>query len=105
VSRGLANIRRDVSHGHARLANIRQAVLRGLARLADTRRVVLRGLARLAITQFGEFFEKNVTRLDTFARESREFGASGHCLCRTQDSLEVKVMKVPEVLQLKEKNK
>jgi hypothetical protein len=28
-------------------------------------------------------FEKNVTRLDTFARvmsESREFGASGHCL-------------------------
>ena len=28
-------------------------------------------------------FEKNVTRLDTFAQvmsESREFGASGHCL-------------------------
>jgi hypothetical protein len=34
-------------------------------------------------------FEKNVTRLDTFARvmsESREFGASGHCLKKTQIS-------------------
>jgi hypothetical protein len=33
-------------------------------------------------------FEKNVTRLDTFARvmsESREFGASGHCLCKTKN--------------------
>ena len=32
-------------------------------------------------------FEKNVTRLDTFARVIRhfgEFGASGHCLIKTQ---------------------
>jgi hypothetical protein len=32
-------------------------------------------------------FEKNVTRLYTFARimsESREFGASGHCLKNSQ---------------------
>ncbi len=32
-------------------------------------------------------FEKNVTRLDTFARvirHSREFGASGHCLVLIQ---------------------
>ncbi len=32
-------------------------------------------------------FEKNVTRLDTFARvmsESCKFGASGHCLTKTQ---------------------
>jgi hypothetical protein len=36
------------------------------------------------------FFEKNVTRLDTFARvirHSGEFGASGHCLGKTQTNL------------------
>ncbi len=34
--------------------------------------------------------EKNVTRLDTFARvicHSREFGASGHCLVKRQHSM------------------
>ncbi len=38
------------------------------------------------------FFEKNVTRLDTFARvirHSGEFGASGHCLIYSQSFLEV----------------
>ncbi len=52
-----------------------------LARLADIRQAVSRGLARLA-----DIFEKNVTRLDTFAqviRHSRKFGASGHCLVET----------------------
>ena len=70
-----ARLRRAVSRRLARLANICQDVSHGLARLADTRRAVLRGLARLA--------RLADTRLDTFARvsrESREFGASGHCL-------------------------
>jgi hypothetical protein len=44
-------------------------------------------------------FEKNVTRLDTFARvmsKSREFGVSGHCLVLRQkgDVLVVDVLKV-----------
>jgi hypothetical protein len=81
----LADIRLAVLRGLARLANIRRAVLRGLARLANTRQAVLRGLARLARPRntARRVFEKNVTRLDKFARVIRhfgEFGASGHCL-------------------------
>jgi hypothetical protein len=54
----------------------RVRVLRmSLSRVARTRQTRQHALWRV--------FEKNVTRLDTFARvtrESREFGASGHCL-------------------------
>ena len=71
----LANTRRDVSHGLARLANICRDVSRGLA---DTCRAMLRGLARLANTRFGKFLRKM-----SVTRESREFGASGHCLILT----------------------
>ncbi len=69
--------------------NIHWAVLRGLARLADIRRAVLRGLADTRQTRQTRqhsskaISEKNVTRLNKFARvtrESREFGASGHSL-------------------------
>ena len=49
--RGLANIRRAVLRGLARLANSRRAGLRGLARLADICRALLRGLARLDNTR------------------------------------------------------
>ncbi len=87
----------------ARLADIRQAVLRGLARLADICQAVLRGLARLGHSPSRvawtrqtcqhspkAIFKKNVTRLDKFARvtrESRKFGASGHCLIKNQKKL------------------
>jgi hypothetical protein len=68
----------------ARLADIRQALLRGLARLADIHQAMLRGLARLA-----DQCEKNVTRLNTFARvicHFCKFGASGHCLGLAQNN-------------------
>ncbi len=94
IMRACANIRQAVLRGLVRLADIRQAVLRRLARLADIRRAVLRGLAK-PFTEYSPdsptfekaIFEKNVTRLATFARvicHSRKFGASGHCLNKTQ---------------------
>ncbi len=100
IMRTCANIRQAVLRGLARLADIRQAVLHGLARLADIRRAVLHGLAKLAKHLPNHLpstrqtrrhspkpiFEKNVTRLTTFARvirHSREFGVSGHCLNST----------------------
>ncbi len=86
----LADIRQTVYRGLARLADIRQTVYRVLARLADICRAVYRVLARLADNSPKAIFEKNVTRLDTFARvirHSGEFGASDHCLDLLQNDI------------------
>jgi hypothetical protein len=76
-------------------ANICQPVLVGLDTFAQHSPTIFLGLIRLTfanhfprtryIRSHSTFaiFEKNVTRLDTFARVIRhfgEFGASGHCL-------------------------
>jgi hypothetical protein len=64
-------------------------ICRGLASTRQTRRHLPTCFAWTRQTRRHlpkAIFEKNVTRLDTFARvmsESRKFGASGHCLKET----------------------
>jgi hypothetical protein len=85
-----SGIRQLVLVGLDTFADIRQPTLPGLDTFADIRHPTLPGLVTFAhIRQ--RLFEKNVTRLDTFARVIRhfgEFGASGHCLsfCQIKDS-------------------
>jgi hypothetical protein len=74
-------------------ADIHQPVLVGLDTFADICQPTLPGLDTFVdIRQTRPhspkgFFEKNVTRFDTFAqviRHSGKFGASGHCLVDNQ---------------------
>jgi hypothetical protein len=73
--RRVAWTRQTHRHSPSRVARSRQTRRHSPSRVARTRQTRQHALWRV--------FEKNVTRLDTFARvtrESREFGASGHCL-------------------------
>jgi hypothetical protein len=73
--RRVARTRQTRRHSPSRVAPTRQTRRHSPSRVARTRQT-----RRHALWQV---FEKNVTRLDTFARvtrESRKFGASGHCL-------------------------
>ncbi len=71
----MCRTRQTRRHSPSRVARTRQTRQHSPSRVARTRQTG--GHSPKAI------FEKNVTRLDTFARvirHSREFGASGHCL-------------------------
>ncbi len=79
ICRGLASTRQTRRHSPTCFARTRQTRQHSPTCFAWTRQT--RRHWPKAI------FEKNVTRLNTFARvmsESREFGASGHCLVFTQ---------------------
>ena len=76
----MCRTRQTRRHSPSRVARTRQTRRHSLSRVARTRQTRQHALWRV--------FEKNVTRLDTFARvtcESREFGASGHCLHQGND--------------------
>ncbi len=81
-------------HSSCRVARTRQTRRHSPSRVVRTRQTRLHSPSRVARTRQTHrhspkaIFEKNVTRLDTFARvirHSREFGASGHCLNKSQN--------------------
>ncbi len=81
------------SRGLASTRQTRQHLPTWFARTRQTRRHLPTCFAWTRQTRWHlpkAIFEKNVTHLDTFARvmsESREFGASGHCLHLTHKNL------------------
>ncbi len=86
---GLARTRQTRRHSPCHVERTRQTRRHSpscVARTCQTRRHSPSRVARTRQTRRHSpktIFEKNVTRLDTFAgviRHSREFGASGHCL-------------------------
>ena len=78
MGQDLASTRQTRRHSPSTFARTRQTrrhLPSHVARTRQTRRHLPKAI-----------FEKNVTRLDTFARVIRhfhKFGASGHCLIRT----------------------
>jgi hypothetical protein len=85
----VARTRQTRRHSPSRVARTRRHSPSRVARTRQTRRHLPSRVVRTRQTRQTRrhspkaIFEKNVTRLDTFARvirHSREFGASGHCL-------------------------
>jgi hypothetical protein len=95
-------------HSPSRVARTRQTRRHSPSRVGRTRQTRQHSPSRVARTRQTRrhspkaIFEKNVTRLDKFARvtrESREFGASGHCLIQNQEkyslSFKIQIHKLP----------
>ncbi len=85
----MCRTRQTRRHSASRVARTRQTRRHLPSHVARTRQTRRHSPSRVARTRQTcghspkAIFEKNVTRLDTFARvirHSREFGASGHCL-------------------------